>query len=46
VFFCNNPGAVTENYHRFMENRLREILPFKEIPVRMLFSAPPSREVG
>lgn len=37
VFFCNNPGAVTENYRRFMENRLREILPFKEIPVRMLF---------
>lgn len=37
VFFCNEPGLVTENYRRFMENRLREILPFREIPIRMWF---------
>ena len=37
VFFCNDPRAVTENYRRFMENRLRELLPFKEIPMRMWF---------
>jgi GTP-binding protein len=37
VFFCNNAGAVTENYRRYMENRLREYLPFKEIPIRLLF---------
>ncbi|NLG44689.1 MAG: ribosome biogenesis GTPase Der [Phycisphaerae bacterium] len=37
VFFCNNAGAVTENYRRYMENRLREHLPFSEIPVRLLF---------
>jgi len=37
IFFCNDPGLVTENYRRFMENRLRELLPFKEIPIRMWF---------
>lgn len=39
VFFCNNPLLVTENYRRFMENRLREIMPFQEIPMRLLFRA-------
>ncbi len=37
VFFCNNPALVTDNYRRFMENRLREILPFPEVPMRLLF---------
>jgi GTP-binding protein len=39
VFFCNHPGLVTDNYQRFMENRLREILPFREVPIRLLFRA-------
>jgi len=39
VFFCNNPGLVSDNYRRFMENRLREILPFREVPMRLLFRA-------
>lgn len=37
VFFCNNPDLVSENYRRFMENRLREILPFREVPMRLMF---------
>ncbi len=37
VFSCNTPTAVTTNYRRFMENRLREILPFAEVPMRLLF---------
>lgn len=37
VFFCNDPSAVQENYRRYMENRLRTILPFREIPIRMMF---------
>ena len=37
VFFCNDPALVGENYRRFMENRLRELLPFKEIPMRLWF---------
>ena len=39
VFFCNDPASVHENYRRFMENRLRELLPFGEIPMRLLFRA-------
>lgn len=37
ICFCNDPGAVTENYRRFLENRLRELLPFKEVPMRLWF---------
>jgi GTP-binding protein len=37
VCFCNDPAAVTDNYRRFMENRLRELLPFTEIPIRLWF---------
>jgi GTP-binding protein len=39
VFFCNDPGLVSTNYRRFMENRLRELLPFKEVPARLWFRA-------
>jgi len=37
VFFCNYPELVSENYRRFVENRLRELLPFQEVPMRLLF---------
>lgn len=37
VFFCNNPELVTDNYRRFLENRLRDILPLSEVPMRLLF---------
>lgn len=39
VFFCNNPALVSDNYRRFMANRLHEILPFQEVPMRLLFRA-------
>jgi GTP-binding protein len=39
VFFCNDPQLVSDNYRRFMENRLREITPFHEVPIRLLFRA-------
>jgi GTP-binding protein len=39
VMFCNDPALVGENYRRYMERRLRELLPFKEIPIRLLFRA-------
>jgi GTP-binding protein len=44
VFFCNDPALVTDNYRRFIENRLRELLPFKEVPMRLLFRARGGRE--
>lgn len=39
VFFCNDPELVREDYRRFMENRLRELLPFSEVPIRLVFRA-------
>ncbi|MDX2197749.1 MAG: ribosome biogenesis GTPase Der [Phycisphaerae bacterium] len=44
VFSCNNADQITENYRRFMENRLRELLPFREIPIRMLFRSHHGRD--
>ena len=37
VMFVNDPARVTENYERFMLNRIRESLPFKEVPIRLLY---------
>ncbi len=37
VLFCNDPQRVSEPYRRFIENRLRERLPFAEVPMRLLF---------
>ncbi|NLE59705.1 MAG: ribosome biogenesis GTPase Der [Planctomycetes bacterium] len=37
AFFVNDPGRVTPNFERFLLNRLRERLPFEEVPMRLLF---------
>ncbi|HVP13507.1 MAG TPA: ribosome biogenesis GTPase Der [Phycisphaerae bacterium] len=37
VLFVNNPALVREQYRRFVEKRLREALPFEEIPVRLFW---------
>ncbi len=39
VVFVNNPVWVTQNFQRYMVNRLRENLPFDEVPIRLLFRA-------
>jgi len=36
VLFVNNPSLLDENYQRFFVNRLRDLLPFSEIPIRLL----------
>ena len=36
VMFVNHPDDVTESYKRFMVNRFRELLPFSEVPIRLL----------
>ncbi|MFQ5424018.1 MAG: ribosome biogenesis GTPase Der [Phycisphaerae bacterium] len=43
VFFVNNPALMREQYRRFMANRIREALPFPEIPVRFFWRARKSR---
>jgi len=39
VFFCNDPALVRADYRRFMTNRLRELTPLKEVPLRLWFRA-------
>lgn len=37
VLFVNNPTLISEEYRRFLLNRMRESLPFEEVPIRLLF---------
>ena len=37
TFFCNRPDVVTDNYERFLENRLRRTFPLTGTPVRFRF---------
>jgi len=37
VLFVNNPAYFNETYHRFMINRFRETLPYKEVPIKLVF---------
>ena len=39
VVFVNDPALVREDYQRYLVNRMRESLPFGEIPIRLLFKA-------
>lgn len=37
TFFCNRPDVVTDNYERFLENRLRKDFDLVGTPVRLKF---------
>jgi GTP-binding protein len=39
VLFVNDPSLIKEDYQRFLINRLRERLPFEEIPIRLIYRA-------
>lgn len=39
VMFVNGPELVTENYKRFLLNRFHEMLPYEEVPIRLIFRA-------
>jgi GTP-binding protein len=43
VMFVNNPDFLTAQYERFMINRMRDLLPFPEVPIR-LFTRARARE--
>ena len=36
VLFVNNPLYIHATYQRFIINRLREVLPFKEVPINLV----------
>ena len=38
VFFVNDPELFDHNYQRFLENALRDVLPYSEVPFRMFFN--------
>ncbi|MCF7958495.1 MAG: ribosome biogenesis GTPase Der [Phycisphaerae bacterium] len=35
LLFVNKPDYIDENYQRFLINRLRDLLPYSEIPIRL-----------
>jgi GTP-binding protein len=37
IVFVNDPRAFAGDYIRFLENKLREFLPFHEVPIRLEF---------
>ncbi|HEX8914683.1 MAG TPA: ribosome biogenesis GTPase Der [Humisphaera sp.] len=39
VMFVNNPEFLTAPYERYMINRMREMLPFPEVPIRLFTKA-------
>ena len=39
VLFVNDPDLFSQSYRRFIENRLRDELPFPEVPIRLMFRA-------
>ena len=37
VLFVNKPGLFSDDWRRFLANKLRDIFPFKEVPIRLRF---------
>jgi GTP-binding protein len=44
VLFVNEPKLFEQSYQRFLLNRLRESLPYGEVPVRLYLRGKPDRE--
>ncbi len=40
----NEPSLFTENYERFLLNRFREVLPFEEVPIKLIIRARSQRK--
>jgi GTPase len=36
VLFVNNPGFIDDMYQRYMINRFRELLPYAQVPIRLV----------
>lgn len=46
VLFVNQPEYVMDSYQRFMVNRMRELLPFDEIPIKLQIRGRSARNAG
>lgn len=45
VFFCNNPSLISEQYKRYLLNRLRDSFDFRGVAVRLRFRGREKRDV-
>lgn len=36
IFFCNLPQYVTENYKRYLENKMRELFSYSGVPIQLV----------
>ena len=45
VLFVNKPIFITEMYQRYMINRLRELLPYAEVPIKLVIRGKDARTV-
>ncbi len=39
LLFVNNPDRIDENYQRFLINRMRDVMPWGEVPIRLILRA-------
>jgi GTP-binding protein len=46
VLFVNNANYVNDIYQRFMVNRLRDLLPYSEVPMRLMVRSRADRDGG
>jgi GTPase len=44
VLFVNHPKDVTESYKRYIINRFRELLPYAEVPIRLMIRGRGNKE--
>jgi GTP-binding protein len=45
VLFVNNPKLIDEKYQRYMINRFREMLPYSQVPIRLIIRGREGRPV-
>lgn len=46
VLFVNNPAYLQDSYQRFMINRFRQLLPYPEVPIKLILRARSGRTSG
>jgi GTP-binding protein len=46
VLFVNQPEFVMESYQRYVVNRMRELLPFDEVPIKLQIRGRSGRDAG
>lgn len=44
VFFCNKPALVSENYRRYLHNRIREMFGFEGVSIKLIFKGKKEEE--